>query len=264
LRFNSGFNSTAATTLRYVGSANATTDRNFTIAGNGPATTTNSVIESSGVGTLSFTNNANIAFAGTNPNRHLRLGGTNLGNNSFGLGLTDNGALASSLTKEGAGKWIITGTHTYTGATTVSAGTLLVNGSLGNTAVTVSAGAFGGTGTIGSTLNLTSGSFHVADLNDALAVSGTITLYAGFGIDDLAGIDWGTTGSGTYTLISGTLGAGVFDAMSHNSLAEAFDVGSGKKAYFQEGSLQLVVIPEPSAALLGGLGLVALLRRRRA
>ena len=38
---------------------------------------------------------------------------------------------------------------------------------------------------------------------------------------------------------------------------------SGRLAYFQNGSLKLVVIPEPGVALLGGLGLLALLRRRR-
>jgi hypothetical protein len=32
--------------------------------------------------------------------------------------------------------------------------------------------------------------------------------------------------------------------------------------YFTQGSLNVVVIPEPRAALLGGLGLLALLRRR--
>ena len=43
----------------------------------------------------------------------------------------------------------------------------------------------------------------------------------------------------------------------------AFERGDGKLAFFQSGSLQVVVIPEPSAALLGGLGMLALLRRRR-
>jgi hypothetical protein len=103
----------------------------------------------------------------------------------------------------------------------------------------------------------------VVDLFDALQVSGAVTLYAGFGIDDLAGITWGSVAADTYTLIDGTLGAGVFDSLSNNSLATAYDIGGGRSAYFQEGSLQLVVIPEPGTALLGGLGLLALLRRRR-
>ncbi len=42
-----------------------------------------------------------------------------------------------------------------------------------------------------------------------------------------------------------------------------FAVGTDRYAYFQNGSLAVVVVPESEAALLGGLGLLALLRRRR-
>ena len=114
-------------------------------------------------------------------------------------------------------------------------------------------------------------SLRLKDANQALVntsginlqVSGTVTLYAGFGIDKLAGLEWENVAAGTCSLINGSPGAGVFDGLSHNSLAEAYNVGFGQTAYFQDGSLQLVVIPEPRAALLGGLGLLALLRRRR-
>jgi hypothetical protein len=103
----------------------------------------------------------------------------------------------------------------------------------------------------------------VVDLWDALTVSGSINLFSGFGVDDLSGINWGSVADGTYTLISGTLSSGVFDTLANNNLETAFDLGGGRSAYFQEGSLQLVVIPEPSTALLGGLGILGLLRRRR-
>lgn len=170
---------------------------------------------------------------------------------------------ASNLVKTGSGTMVLAGNSSYDGATLVSAGTLLVTGALGNSAVSVNGGAFGGTGTVGSNLTIASGSFHVVDLLNALDVTGTVSLYAGFGIDDLAGLDWGSVADGTYTLINGTLGSGIFGALANNSLATAYDLGGGRSAYLQEGSLQLVVIPEPRAALIGGLGLLALLRRRR-
>ena len=171
---------------------------------------------------------------------------------------------AGNVIKTGAGTMVLAGTSTYDGATVVSAGTLLVTGALGNSAVSVDGGAFGGTGTVGGSLSINSGSFHVLDLIDSLDVTGTITLYSGFGVANLAGLDWGSVADGTYTLISGTLGEGVFGALANNSLGTAYVLSDGRKAYFQEGSLQLVVvIPEPRAALLGSLGMLMLLRRRR-
>jgi len=73
--------------------------------------------------------------------------------------------------------------------------------------------------------------------------------------------DW--NGGGTYFLLDGT--ASVDTANLNNlGLASAYVMGdTGKQAYFGTGSLNLVVIPEPRAAQLGGLGLLALLRRRR-
>jgi fibronectin-binding autotransporter adhesin len=54
------------------------------------------------------------------------------------------------LTKTGAGPLTLSGTNTYTGPTTVTAGTLLVNGSQSASSVTVASGAaLGGTGTTG-------------------------------------------------------------------------------------------------------------------
>lgn len=210
------------------------------------------------------------AFAGTmtgNLSNVTVTATTNLGIDTTAGNFTysDNitGSPTKGLTKLGANSLILEGANTYTGTTAVNEGTLLVNGSLGNTAVTVNGGAFGGSGSIGSILTITSGSFHVVDINDALQVTGLVTLYAGFGVDDLTGITWGSVSNNTYTLINGTLDTGVFAGLANNSLGTAYDIGGGRSAYFQEGSLQLVVIPEPRALLLGSLGILLLLRRRR-
>ena len=53
-----------------------------------------------------------------------------------------------TMTKQAAGKLTLTGTHTYTGPTTVSAGTLLISGTIGMSAVTVAGGTLGGNGVV--------------------------------------------------------------------------------------------------------------------
>jgi fibronectin-binding autotransporter adhesin len=70
------------------------------------------------------------------------------------------GALGNGgLIKTGLGTLRLSGNSSYTNTTTVSQGTLLVAGSLGNTAVTVANGAtLGGTGTLGGAVTAQNGS----------------------------------------------------------------------------------------------------------
>lgn len=176
------------------------------------------------------------------------------------------GGATLALYKQGAGTLTLSGTNnTYTGATTVSAGTLLVNGSLNNTAVSVAAAAtIAGTGSLGGTLALDGASFlEVKDFSDALTVAGTITFGTGFGISNLTGIDWSSLNlNAPYTVISTTQTFSASD-IGNFGIGNAASVGDGRFAYFDNGSLAVVVIPEPTSALLGGLGALMLLRRRR-
>jgi autotransporter-associated beta strand protein len=180
-----------------------------------------------------------------------------------------SGSLTGSgnFNKTGSGTLTLSGTSTsFAGDVSVSAGTLLISGLLGDstTDVTVDGGTLGGTGTIGGDLILGGSSIlSVVNLSSPLAVGGTLGFASsGFGIDNLGGIDWDSIPEGSYTLVSGALNETLLENFGYTNRT-AVGTGGGKFAYFENGSLELVVIPEPRAALLGGLGLLILLRRRR-
>ncbi len=198
-------------------------------------------------------------------NDTLIVGNGNATSN-FGGVLKDNGAQTLALTKTGSGTLTLSGASSFTGATQVSAGTLLVNGSLGNTAVTVgTAGTFGGSGSLGGNLELDATSiFQVVDFNDPLNVAGTITFGSGFGIANLPGFDWDALDlDSPYTLVSTTQTFGISDIANFGYNNRVAVGALGREAYFTNGSLAVIVIPEPQAALLGGLSLLVLMRRRR-
>ena len=105
---------------------------------------------------LVFSNAAfNVSAGAITTNRVLTLGGTNTDANAISGVISDNntgGGGLVSVTKAGSGRWILSGSNTYTGATTVSAGSLIVNGnqSAATGVLTVSSGAtLAGSGTIG-------------------------------------------------------------------------------------------------------------------
>jgi autotransporter-associated beta strand protein len=169
---------------------------------------------------------------------------------------------SGNLAKDGDGTLVVNGaSSSYTGAVTVTAGTLLVTGQLGSSGVTVGDGAtLAGNGTIGASVVFASDAY--LDFGSSLLVSsGTITFGSGFDMSNILGLD-GSAATGTYTLISGPADVDLTGVLNVGA-GNAYDLGSGKSAYFQEGSLQVVVIPEPGAILIGGLGTLLLLRRRR-
>ncbi len=111
--------------LIYVGDASVSTNRLFTLAGT-DGSTAGVTITNNGINnaTLIFSNEGPIAFA-SSVKQAVRLAGTSLGDNLFNPQITDNGSAITSVSKSGAGLWILGNSdNTYTGTTTITDGHL--------------------------------------------------------------------------------------------------------------------------------------------
>jgi fibronectin-binding autotransporter adhesin len=216
------------------------------------------------------------------------------------LGEFNGGA---TLTKTGSGTLTLTGTNAYSGPTTVSAGKLIVNGNITSSSLTtVESGAtLGGSGSVGA-LTINSGAFiapgnspgilntgnynqagtlvaEITGLNagtqyDQINVAGIVTLSGALSLDITNAGNGYALNSMIFLILNdgtdGVIGAfsnyaqganvasfGGFDWMisyTANSVTNAFTGGN---------DVALMAIPEPSVAVLGGLGLLGCLRRRR-
>ncbi len=91
--------------------------------------------------TVAFTNAGSLDTSGSSTsNLSVILGGTNTGDNVFGQVINERaGTGVTNFTKSGLGKWVLTGTNTYTGVTTIQ-GTLQVD-SIGNGGIAGNLGA---------------------------------------------------------------------------------------------------------------------------
>jgi len=162
------------------------TDRQVRI-GNTTAASTGggSIINNSANGSnpLLFSNGAfNSSVGGITVNRLFTLGGANTDANAISGVISDNntaGGGTVSLTKSGSGRWILSGANTYTGATTVSGGTLLVStgGSIAQSSLTtVTTGAtLTANGTVGALTVNSGGTLNGAGTVGNTTIAGTLT-----------------------------------------------------------------------------------------
>jgi fibronectin-binding autotransporter adhesin len=201
-----GSSSSAATSLvmsnggllRYTGGGD-TTDRLFSIGGGSPA---GGGIESAGSGAIVFTNTGDIGTGGTTILRTLTLGGSNTGENILAARYTDMGK-SNTLTKSGAGKWILTANHTNTGSTSITGGTLQL-------------GTGGTSGALGSgTIFFSNNSSLIVNRSDAVTMGQSITGAGNFT----------QTGGGTTTLTNTNTYSG-----STTISAGALQLGNGGTA----------------------------------
>jgi autotransporter-associated beta strand protein len=280
-----------------LGGANTYTGNTIVTAGNLEVQGTLGHV-SSGVGNYA----GNISIANTNSGRLVY---NSAASQTLGGVISGNGALFVE-----DGSLTLSNDNTYTGATTVNGGSLIINGNsstaTGN--VTVNSDAtLGGNGTVGGATTIKGGAFltpgtsaGVLKFASTLELESTaISTMEILGLNMVRGEDYDgvdVTGALTYggalILDLGTLfevGNYTFNLFDFGSLTEDASFASVTLDGLYSGSLvndggvwsltddddntwtftqstgdlNLVVIPEPRAALLGGIGLLMLLRRRR-
>lgn len=230
-----------------------------------------------------------------------------IGNGGQGAAdLTINSGGVVNVGDGSAEKWLIMGNgDTVDSSLTVNAGGTLnlnggsdlmawgVNGNTGTKTITVDGGTIqgsagsilslsadgtlnivnGGTvdietinnsGTINGDLTLGAGKMIQFNAAESLTVSGLVTLDDSFGVASLMGFGTNVV-DGTYTLINN---ASDFSNIQNFGIENAYTMEDGRLAYFQNGSLDLViapaVIPEPATiGLIGVFGAGLLFVRRR-
>jgi autotransporter-associated beta strand protein len=121
------------------------------------------------------------------------------GVSAFYSGVIENGAAGMSLSKTGTGTQVLSGIHTYTGATNVNAGTLELNGSThaSSTVAIGTAGTLTGAGTVNGNATLTGNGI----INKSSGtIVGTLGVNGGFwnGNGTVGGLV--TSSSGTFTI----------------------------------------------------------------
>ena len=190
-------------TLQYTGATAQSTNRSIRISTVGGAK-----IDASGSipsATLSFTAASSPDFFENGGNRTLTLTGTNTGANTFAMGITQTGGV-TNVVKSGVGTWVLPAVQSYGGTTTVSGGTLKLQGGFG--ATTLGAITVAGSGT--TQLNIETGTYTQGA--GGLFVGNT----TGSGIVNQSGgaVSWnagnlelliGNGGTGTYNLSGGSL-----------------------------------------------------------
>ena len=245
----------------------------------------------SGTATLTISGNDTKTFSGT------IVDGANAGTGLPGV----NGVVA--VTKGGNGTQIFSGANTYTGNTTINAGTLLINNTTGSGAVIVnSGGTLGGNGTIAGSVTINAGgTLSPGNSPGLLTVNGPLSLAGNTNMEIATGtrgtnydavdvglsqpLTYGGTltltmtgaiSNGTYSLFSFTSGsntgnfssiafAGGFYSGTWNRSVDLWtsSLTQGQVFTFNQANGELAAIPEPATWALLAFTMTTVLVFRR-
>jgi fibronectin-binding autotransporter adhesin len=206
-------------TLQYTGTGSAS-NRGFTLTVNG------GTLDASGTGLEQLTGTASVSVPGTAA-RTLTLTGSGAG--SLAAALPDGSGGVTTLVKSGTGTWTMSGANTYSGPTTLNAGTLVASG--GNAVLPVATTVlFNGT----STLDLGGASRTVGNVTlgtATTAFTGTVT-HGSLTVTGSAGLTIAGSNTGATTAKLDLSGAAAF---TFNQPTQAISVygaanGSGTTA----------------------------------
>jgi autotransporter-associated beta strand protein len=211
LLFNGG-------TLRHFSGNSNLTDRSFTFNENG------ATLDGSGVNPMQFVGAGSLVASGSG-NRTLSLIGSTGG--QLANVIPDPSVGVTSLVKDGNGTWTLYGANTYTGTTTINAGTLSLSGG----AAIANASAVTLTNAAGATLNLNN-SETIGSLSGGGASGGNVTL----GANTLTTAATATT---TYAGVISGAGGGLTVGANNNLKLTGANTYTGATTINSAGSLQL-------------------------